>query len=320
MTDVEKIGKAIKELRQRAGYTQSELAECLDVTDKAVSRWERCLGIPDVSLLAKLCNLLNTDIDNLLEGNITYLEHSWRGVLILDETEAEILPDTILQGKRSICIPMSYFFLAGIKQITIFGKGKYLETAQRVLGNGERFGAVIAYSDDERDVFNDESSLMIVHSEAFLYGPNLTRYFQRAISNTRGICYLAIPQAIGKDRIYFDSSHRVTSVFEMSQKYYKIPICFCKERNIDLYHMPEADSSLHTVEPLGRGMLYRQIETWNDVSEVSKFIRFIEDSSGNNLYCLEEIAWRRGLISKEQLRSLADEKNTYGQHLLFITE
>lgn len=318
--DVEKIGKAIKELRQRAGYTQSELAECLDVTDKAVSRWERCLGIPDVSLLAKLCNLLNTDIDNLLEGNISYLEHSWRGVLILDETEAEILPDTILQGKRSIYIPMSYFFLAGIKQITILGKGKYLEAAQRVLENGEKFGAVFTYSDNEKRVFNDESSLMIVHSGAFVYGPNLTRYFQRAITNTRGICYLAIPQVVGKERIYFDSTRRVKSECEMPAKYYEVPICFCKERNIDLYHMPREESSLHTAEPLGRGMLYRQIETWNDVTEVSNFIRFIEDSSGNNLYCLEEIAWRRGLISKEQLRNLADEKTTYGQYLLSVTE
>ena len=318
--DVEKIGKAIKELRQRAGYTQSELAECLDVTDKAVSRWERCLGIPDVSLLAKLCNLLNTDIDNLLEGNITYLEHSWRGVLILDETEAEILPDIFMQGKRSIYFPMSYFFLAGIKQITILGKGKYLEAAQRVLGAGEKYGAVFSYSDDQHIVLNDELSLMIVHSGAFVYGPNLTRYFQRAISNTRGICYLAMPQAVGKERIYFDSTHKVKSACEMPAKYYKIPICFCKERNIDLYHMSKEESSLHTAEPMGRGMLYRQIETWNDVSEVSNFIRFIEDSTGNNLYCLEEIAWRRGLISKEHLRSLADRKTAYGQYILSITE
>lgn len=297
--DVEKIGKAIKELRQRAGYTQSELAECLDVTDKAVSRWERCLGIPDVSLLPKLCNLLNTDIDNLLEGNITYLEHSWRGVLILDETQAEILPDTILQGKRSIYIPMSYFFLAGIKQITILGKGKYLEVAQSVLGNGERYGAVFTYSDDEKKVFNDESSMMIVHSGTFIYGPNLTRYFQRAISNTRGVCYLAIPQEDGDERIYFDSTRKVKNECEMASKYYKIPICFCKERNIDLYHMQKKENSLYTVEPLGRGMICRQIKTWNDVTEVSNFIKFIEDSSGSNVYCLEEIAWRRGLILKE---------------------
>lgn len=278
------------------------------------------MGVSDVSLLAKLCNLLNTDIDNLLEGNITYLEHSWRGVLILDETEAEILPDTILQGKRSIYIPMSYFFLVGIRQITIIGKEKYLKTAQRVLGNGEGFGAVFTYSDDEKNAFNDESSLMIVHSGAFVYGPNLTRYFQRAISNTRGICYLVVPQAVGKERIYFDSTHKVKETSEMLEKYYKIPICFCKERNIDPYHIPDGESSLHTVEPMGRGMIYKQMETWNDVSEVSNFIKFLENSSGNCLYCLAEIAWRRGLISKERLRILADEKTTYGQYILSITE
>ncbi len=80
--NVEKIGRTIKELRLRAGYTQAELAECLNITDKAVSRWERCLGIPDVSLLAKLCNVLDTDIENLLEGNIAFLRPAWRGVLL----------------------------------------------------------------------------------------------------------------------------------------------------------------------------------------------------------------------------------------------
>lgn len=39
-------------------------------------------GVPDISIVAKLCTVLNTDIDNLLEGNTVYLEHRWKGILI----------------------------------------------------------------------------------------------------------------------------------------------------------------------------------------------------------------------------------------------
>ena len=318
--DIEKIGRAIKELRLRAGYTQSELAECLDVTDKAVSRWERCLGVPDISLLAKLCNILNTDIDNLLEGNISYLEHSWHGVLILDETEAGILPDAAIHGKSPAQIAVSYFFLAGIRHITVIGSSKYTEAAERVLGDGKRYGAVFTYCSDEHRAFNDEFSLMVVHSGAFLYGANLTRYFQRAITNTKGVSCLVIPQTAGGERVYFDGAHKVKTACEMSDKYFRLPICFCKERNVDIQHIFSEESSLHTVEPLGRGMIYRQLESWNDVSEVANFIRFAEDSAGGFLYCLEEIAWRRGFISKDELRRSADENTAYGRYILSLTD
>ena len=63
--NAEKICVAIKILRKRKGLTQHQLADKLGVTDKAVSKWERGLGTPDISMLNKLALILDIDTDNL---------------------------------------------------------------------------------------------------------------------------------------------------------------------------------------------------------------------------------------------------------------
>lgn len=65
--DVHKVGKFIASKRKEKGYTQQELGEKLFVTDKAVSKWERGLGLPDIAILEKLAEELNTDIYSILQ-------------------------------------------------------------------------------------------------------------------------------------------------------------------------------------------------------------------------------------------------------------
>ena len=64
----EKIGKFIAETRKAGGFTQRELAERLGITDKAVSKWERGMGMPDVSLMLPLCEALHISVNELLSG------------------------------------------------------------------------------------------------------------------------------------------------------------------------------------------------------------------------------------------------------------
>ena len=66
--DNEKIGKFIRTLRKDVGLTQKELAEKLGITDRAISKWERGLGCPDISLLESVANILNVSILELLKG------------------------------------------------------------------------------------------------------------------------------------------------------------------------------------------------------------------------------------------------------------
>ena len=68
--DNAKIGKLIYQLRQEKEMTQLQLAEQLNISDKAVSKWERGLGCPDVSLLPELSQIFNVDLEKLLAGEL----------------------------------------------------------------------------------------------------------------------------------------------------------------------------------------------------------------------------------------------------------
>ncbi len=66
--DNEKFGNFIKELRKEKGLTQKELGDKLNITDKAVSKWERGLSFPDISMLSSLANFYKVDVSELLKG------------------------------------------------------------------------------------------------------------------------------------------------------------------------------------------------------------------------------------------------------------
>ncbi len=69
--DCEKIGLAIRNLRKEKGMTQLQLADRLNISDKTVSKWERGMGCPDVSLLNDLASLLGAELESLLNGEIS---------------------------------------------------------------------------------------------------------------------------------------------------------------------------------------------------------------------------------------------------------
>lgn len=68
--DNTKIGKLLYKLRKEKDMTQQQLAECMNISDKTVSKWERGLGCPDVSLLSELSNIFNVDLSEMLSGQL----------------------------------------------------------------------------------------------------------------------------------------------------------------------------------------------------------------------------------------------------------
>jgi len=74
--DVERVGKAIAYLRKRAGYTPIDLADRIGISDMAVFKWERGLGLPEIGFLRKLSILLDTDTDSLLSGDVIHHDSS----------------------------------------------------------------------------------------------------------------------------------------------------------------------------------------------------------------------------------------------------
>lgn len=68
--DCDKMGKLILRLRKEKGMTQMQLADAMHISDKTISKWERSLGCPDISLLPKLSEILSVDIEKILLGNL----------------------------------------------------------------------------------------------------------------------------------------------------------------------------------------------------------------------------------------------------------
>ena len=122
--DKEKIGLFIKELRKEKNQTQRELAEKIHVTDKAVSKWERGLSIPDVAILPDLAKELDISIHELLQGERNTSDR-------IETVQAEtLLADTVrtvnVTQKKKVRIWKSVLFIQGILFLILFIWGKDL--------------------------------------------------------------------------------------------------------------------------------------------------------------------------------------------------
>ena len=73
--DQSKIGKFITECRKKKGLTQMQLAEKLNITDRAISKWERGLAMPDSSIMLELCSILGISVNELLSGEVLGMEN-----------------------------------------------------------------------------------------------------------------------------------------------------------------------------------------------------------------------------------------------------
>ena len=118
-----KIGKFISEKRKEKGITQSELAEILNITDRAISKWENGKCMPDVGTIPELCKILNITINDLFSGEVIKMKENEKVLennllemtRLKEERDKQLLTLEIFIGITSVII-----FLAGIISATYF--------------------------------------------------------------------------------------------------------------------------------------------------------------------------------------------------------
>ena len=340
--NVEKVSKAIAFLRKRAGYTQKELAERLGVSDKAVSKWERGLGLPDISSLRKLSVLLDTDTDSLLAGDVIHHDSGWHGVLMLDKTKSGVNLATMVYNKPLVYFLLSYFLLVGIKQIYVICSAEEISFMQERFGDGSCLGVSLYYS--EGSVENALSAhpkmeecrnFMIVHGRTFIYGVDQTRFFQKAMINRDRLTVLSLPRGRkdARQKLNFDDDKKIvceadTEELKTQYDYYDIPVVFCPQKLFRwtcraitggsvTEHSELADQYVYT-EVLDRGFVEMTMDTWEEVLNVSNFMKIVQNACGMEIYCPEEIAWRRGMISTNMLKQFSESQTQteYGKYIL----
>ena len=258
--DALKVGRSIAFLRKRYRMTQRTLADCLHISDKAVSKWERGLAIPDVSLLGKLSVLLDTDIESILEGNIASFDVRWNGVLEMVYPRG-IEASTLVYDKPAVYLQLSYFMLAGITDISILGNASDVAWVKAQLADGGSLGISLRYG-EEQDAGEHVAGTMRVYGLSFLYGKDLTKSFRRIL--------YGVP-----------SSHTL-------ENYQGI------ELGIQFERVQTIQKRDHT--KLERGVVAFPIQSLQELHTASSLIHLIQQSMSESVCSLSEIAYHRGLL------------------------
>ncbi|WP_060210040.1 glucose-1-phosphate thymidylyltransferase RfbA [Sporosarcina koreensis] len=255
--------------------------------------------------------------------------------------------------KPMIYYPLSVLMLAGIREILVISTPRDIEGFKDLLGNGGDLGIELHYEVQEHpnglaeafiigEKFIGDSPVALVLGDNIFYGSNFGHRVQKAAELSSGAlifgCYVNNPRAYGVVEI--DDNMNAISIEEKPKNprsSYAVPgLYFFDHRVVDYAKQvkPSARGEVEitsiieeylnrnelTVEVLGRGLAWLDTGTHESLLEASNFVEAIQKRQGLYVSCIEEIAYRRKYITREQLLILARPllKTDYGKYLMDI--
>ncbi len=259
----------------------------------------------------------------------------------------QLLP---VYDKPMIYYPLSVLMLAGIKDILIITTPEDQASFIRLLGDGSQFGIQLSYAIQEKpeglaqafiigETFIGNDSVCLVLGDNIFYGQGFTPILKKAKEREVGATVFGYqvkdPERFGV--VEFDKNMKVITIEEKPAKpksnYAVTGLYFYDNRVVEMAHKVQPSTrgeleittlnemylndGLLNVELLGRGFAWLDTGTHESLHEASSFVQTLENVQGLKVACLEEIAWRNGWLSSEQLSEIAKPmlKNGYGQYL-----
>ncbi|MGS0683094.1 glucose-1-phosphate thymidylyltransferase RfbA [Shewanella sp. 125m-7] len=264
----------------------------------------------------------------------------------------QLLP---VYDKPMIYYPLSVLMLAGIRDVLVITTAEELMLFQRLLGDGTDFGIRLSFAVQTRpegiaqafviaeDFIGDDNVCLILGDNVF-YGQGFSESLTTAANKQSGATIFAyqVQQAERFGVVEFDHLFKAVSIEEKptqpKSNWAVTGLYFYDNRVVSIAKSlsPSARQELEItdinqaylklgelqVERLGRGFAWLDTGTFDSLQQASSFVQTIETVQGLKIACLEEIGWRSGWLSDNDIQRLAQPmlSNSYGQYLLSLIE
>lgn len=265
-------------------------------------------------------------------------------------TSKQLLP---IYDKPMIYYPMSVLMKAGIREILVISTPQDISRFEDLLGDGARFGVSLSYKIQEKpeglaqafiigETFVGNDTVCMILGDNLFVGYELDKYLIRAVKNAKEDKGATIfgyqvkePQRFGV--VEFDQNGKAVSIEEKPERpksnYCVTGLYFYDNHVVDYARQlkPGKRGELEitdinqiylkngklNVELLGQGFTWMDMGTQESMAEATAFVRTVENHQNQKIACLEEIAYLKGWISKNQLLETCNlyEKSLYGQYL-----
>ena len=264
----------------------------------------------------------------------------------------QLLP---IYDKPLIYYPLSVLMLAGIREVLIISTPDDTPMFEKLLGDGARLGMQLSYKvqDTPRGLadafilgesFIGTDSVCLILGDNVFYGQSLTGTLRNACLTHEGATIFGYPVKDARQFgvVEFDESHHVLSLEEKPENpksNYAVPgLYFYDNRVIEIakHVKPSARGEIEItsvnnaylemgelhVELLGRGMAWLDTGSPEGLLKAAEYVEAVQSRQGFYISCIEEIAWRRGFITTDQLLMLGREleMTEYGQYLMQLAE
>ncbi len=270
---------------------------------------------------------------------------------ITNTISKQMLP---VYDKPMIYYPLSVLMLAGIREILVISTPRDLPGFRQMLGDGKSLGLKFNYIEQPSpdglaqafiigEKFIGTDPVCMILGDNIFYGHAFGDTLLKTAKLKKGACvfgyYVTDPERYGV--VEFDNNHKVVSIEEKPEKprsnyavtglYFYDNSVVSKTRSLkpsargeleitDLNRLYLTEGSLE-VKLMGRGMAWLDTGTYESLLQAANFIATLEQRQGLKASCIEEIAYKRGFITKEQLKELAApyKNSQYGKYLLRIS-
>ena len=257
--------------------------------------------------------------------------------------------------KPMIYYPLSTLMLAGIREVLIISTPRDLPAFQEILGDGTQLGMKFSYAEQDKpnglaeafiigEQFIAGDRVALILGDNIFYGSGFSSFLRKATDVKEGAVVFGYPVHDPSDFgvVEFDKDGKVLSLEEKPKRpksKYAVPgLYFYDSQVVDIAKTikPSARGELeitavnqeylrrgqlHAVK-FFRGMAWLDTGTYDGLQEAAQFVNIIQKRQGLYVSCIEEIAYRRGFIDREQLLRLAEPlmQTEYGQYLKAIAE